>query len=151
MPRISCSIRAIISRRPFPFVTFFLRNLHIAKPIDALVDTGSPFTVLSTNDIMSTRLPISKMQSGEIVSLAGFRFFNHPIKNVTMNFRTETDELFKVNLPTIGSLIPTKLDKKTINDVKHIPSIVGNDFLEDQKLAFYFNPSVKVAYLEYKI
>ena len=83
--------------------------------------------------------------------MAGFRFFNHPIKNVTMNFRTETDELFKVNLPTIGSLIPTKLDKKTINDVKHIPSIVGNDFLEDQKLAFYFNPSVKVAYLEYKI
>jgi len=71
-----------MQRRPFPFVTFFLRAHHIAKPVDALIDTGSPFTVLSTNDIISTRLPLSKMQSGEIVSLAGFHFFNHPIKDV---------------------------------------------------------------------
>jgi hypothetical protein len=57
-------------------------------------------------------MPITKMQSGEIVSLAGYHFFNHPIRDATMNFRTESDELFKVNLPTIGSLIPTKIDKK---------------------------------------
>jgi len=73
------------------------------------------------------------MQSGETVSLAGHRFFNHPIKNVTMNFRTESDELFEVNLPTIGSLIPTKIDKKTMDEVKAIPSIIGTGFLEDQK------------------
>jgi hypothetical protein len=94
-------------------------------------------------------MPITKMQSGETVLLAGYRFFNHPIRDVTMNFRTESDELFKVNLPTIGSLIPTKIDKKTMNDVKHIPSIIGNDFLEAQKIALYFNPSARVVYFEY--
>lgn len=149
MPRIRCTIRALIGRRPFPFVTFFLRTSHISKPVDALIDTGSPFTVLSTNDILSTRMPITKMQSGETVSLAGYRFFNHPIRDATMNFRTESDELFKVNLPTIGSLIPTKIDKKTMDEVKYIPSIIGNDFLENQKLALYFNPSARVVYLEY--
>jgi len=138
-----------VGRRPFPFITFFLRTSHISKLVDALIDTGSPFTVLSTNDVLSTRMPITRMQSGEIVSLAGFRFFNHPIRDVTMNFRTESDELFKVNLPKIGSLIPTKIDKETMNNVKHIPSIIGNDFLEEQKLALYFNPSTRVVYLEY--
>lgn len=149
MPRIRCSIRPLFSRKPFPFVTFFLRAPRISKPVDALIDTGSPFTVLSTNDVLSTRMPIIKMQSGETVSLAGHRFFNHPIKNVTMNFRTESDELFRVNLPAIGSLIPTKLDKKTMDEVKAIPSIIGTGFLEDQKLALYFNPSARVAYVEY--
>ena len=66
-----------------------------------------------------------------------------------MHFRTESDELLKVNLPTIGSLIPTKMDKRTMDEVKYIPSIIGNDFLENQKLALYFNPSARVVYLEY--
>jgi len=149
LPRIRCSIRALFSRKPFPFVTFYVRTLHISKPVDALIDTGSPFTVLSTNDILSTRMAITKMQSGETVTLAGYRFFNHPIKDATMNFRTESDELFKVNLPTIGSLIPTRMDKRTMDEVKYIPSIIGNDFLENQKLALYFNPSARVVYLEY--
>jgi hypothetical protein len=117
--------------------------------VDALIDTGSPFTVLSTNDILRTRLPITKMQSGETVLLAGFRFFNHPIKNVTMFFRTTTREAKKVELPSIGSLIPTKIDEKILRDIKHIPSLIGNDFLEEQKFALYFNPSTKTAYLEY--
>jgi len=149
LPRIRCSIRALFSRKPFPFVTFYVRTLHISKPVDALIDTGSPFTVLSTNDILSTRMAITKMQSGATVTLAGYRFFNHPIKDATMHFRTESDELLKVNLPTIGSLIPTKMDKRTMDEVKYIPSIIGNDFLENQKLALYFNPSARVVYLEY--
>jgi len=66
-----------------------------------------------------------------------------------LNFRTELDEIFKVNLPTIGSLIPTKINEKTMKEVKHIPTIIGNDFLEEQKLAFYFNPSASIVYLEY--
>ena len=148
LPRIRCSVRGFVSRRPFPFVTFFLRTPHISKLVDALIDTGSPFTVLSTNDVLSTRLTITTMQSGEIVSLAGFRFFNHPIRDVTMNFRTESDELFKVNLPKIGSLIPTKVDQKDMKKIKYIPSIIGDDFLEEQKLALYFNPSARIVYLE---
>ena len=133
----------------FPFVTFFLRTSIISKPVDALIDTGSPFTVLSTNDVLSTRMSINNMQSGEPVSLAGFTFFNHPIRNAIMNFRTEQDELFTVNVPTIGSLIPTRTDPKTMGEVKHIPSIIGHDFLEKQKLALYFNPSARIVYLEY--
>lgn len=93
-------------------------------------------------------MPISKMRSGETVALAGFHFFNHPIKDVTINFRTETGELLKINLPLMGSLIPTKIDEKILDEIKNIPSILGNDFLEEQKLSLFFSPSAKVAYLE---
>jgi hypothetical protein len=43
---------------------------------------------------------------------------------------------------------PTKLDPKQLEAIKHIPSIVGNDFLEQEKFGLYVNPSTKVAYLE---
>lgn len=97
---------------------------------------------------MSTRLPIKTMQSGETVFLAGFRFFNHSIKNVRINFKTELGELLKINLPSIGALIPTKIDKKMLDEVEDIPSIIGNDFLEEQKFALYYSPSTLVTYLE---
>jgi hypothetical protein len=126
-----------------------LTSLHINKPIDSIVDTGSPFTTLSTNEILSTRMPIHTMQKGERVSLAGFRFFRYPINNVTLKFKTETGELFAGKLSTISALVPTKIDKKTLNDVKSIPSIIGHDFMEENKIAFYFNPSAKITYLEY--
>ena len=66
-----------------------------------------------------------------------------------MNFRTEKGELFKTKLSNIAALVPTKLDKKTLDDVKSIPSIIGHDFLEENKIAFYFHPSAKITYLEY--
>lgn len=149
MPKIPCSLRALVGERYFPFVTYFLSSPHINKPIDAIVDTGSPYTILSTNEILGTRMPIRTMQRGEMVSLAGFRLFRYPINNVTLKFKTETGELFTGKLSIINALIPTKIDKNTLNDVKSIPNIVGHDFLEENKVSLYFNPSAKITYLEY--
>jgi hypothetical protein len=138
-----------VGKRYFPFVTYFLNSPHINKTIDAIVDTGSPYTVLSTNEILGTRLPIHTMQKGETISLAGFRFFKHPINNVSMSFKTETGELFKAQMLSIGALVPTKLDKPTLKAVLSIPNIIGHDFMEENRVSFYFNPSAKNAYLEY--
>jgi len=65
-----------------------------------------------------------------------------------MSFKTDSGGLFKGTLATFGALVPTKLDKKTLEDVRNIPSIIGHDFLEENKLALYFNVSAKIAYLE---
>jgi hypothetical protein len=59
----------------------------------------------------------------------------------------ENGQYFSVNT-SMGVLIPTKIDKKTLRDVQHIPSLIGNDFLEDQGFTLVFNPSNKSAYLE---
>ncbi len=141
-------MRKFVRDRYFPFVTFSIRAPGITGHIDALIDTGSPFTVLSPKDIMSSRLPIKTMQRGETVALAGFRFFNHPLKNAIIYFRADGDKLLKVELSSLGALIPTKIDEKILGAVKDIPSILGNDFLEDQRFTLTFNPSDQTAFLE---
>jgi len=80
--------------------------------------------------------------------LAGHRFLNCPLGNVSMTFRTENAEPLKIDLQRIGVLVPTKTSKKLLESVKDIPSIIGNDFLEDNNFTLVFNPNAKVAYLE---
>ena len=145
---IPCHVRRFVRGRFFPFVPFTVRASRVFGIIEALIDTGSPFTVLSTVDALKLKLPITKMRKGESVHLAGFHFFSFPIKNPSIRFRTEDAKSLKIDLPKIGVLIPTKISKKTLQDVKHIPSIIGNDLLEEQGFALYFNPTAKIAYLE---
>lgn len=116
--------------------------------MEALIDTGSPFTVLSPLDAMKMRLPIKSMQKGLGVSLAGFRFFKHNLKNVSFTFKTADDGSISFQFQNLGVLVPTKINRKVLEDIKPIPSIIGNDFLEEHKLALLFNPSQKIAYLE---
>jgi len=52
-------------------------------------------------------------------------------------------------MSNIGALIPTKLDNPTLKAVASIPNIIGHDFMEENHVAFYLNPSAKNTYLEY--
>lgn len=148
MVRIPCHLRKFIRERLFPFVPFIIRFSRFSGVLEALIDTGSPHTVLSTKDALKLKLPIKKWRGGEPISLAGFRFFNHPISNVTITFRKEDNNSLQITVPKMGVLIPTKINRKVLEEVKHIPSIIGNDFLEEQKFALYYNPSGRIAYLE---
>lgn len=150
MPRLPGFMKTLTGNESArPFISFFLRTSLISKPLIALIDTGSPFTVLSPSDILSSRMPISQMQSGQSVKVGGARFYNHQLGAAIMTFKTEKNEPFKADLLNIGALVPTKLDQKTRDEVKPIPSIIGMDFLQQQKLALYCNPIAKMIYLEF--
>jgi len=88
------------------------------------------------------------MQKGESVSLAGFRFFKYNIQNASFTFKAIDGSSISFMVPNLGVLVPTKINKKVLEDVEPIPSIIGNDFLEEHKLALFFSPSQKIAYLE---
>ena len=141
-------MRKFIQDRYFPFISFAFSSSHCFGYIEALVDTGSPFTVLSTVDALRLKLPIKTMHRGEPVYLAGFTFFKASMGNSSMTFRTDDQKSVKIEFNKVGVLIPTKLDQKQLEAVRSIPSIIGNDFLEQEKFALYVNPSAKVAYLE---
>jgi len=141
-------MRKFVKDRYFPFISFMFRSSHAFGFVEALVDTGSPFTVLSTTDAIRLRLPIKSMRKGEPCQLAGFTFFKAFLGNSSMTFRTDDGKSLAIQFNNMGVLIPTKLDKSQLEDVKHIPSIIGNDFLEQEKFALYVNPSKKVSYLE---
>jgi len=125
-----------------------LKSPHAFGYVEALVDTGSPFTVLSTMDALRLRLAIKTMRKGQPVYIAGFTFLKAPLGNSHMTFKTDDQKSLTIEYNSLGVLIPTKLDPKQLEAIKHIPSIVGNDFLEQQKFGLYVNPSTKTAYLE---
>jgi len=137
-----------MSARLFPFVSFTLKAPGIYKAINALIDTGSPFTVLSPKDLLATRHPFRATQKEKIVSLAGHKFYKMQINKVTLLFKTEDDEILDIDVGSIGALIPTKRDQKTMDDVASIPSLIGNDFLEDHNCSLHFDPNGQTAYLE---
>jgi len=149
MPRIACSVRRFTKGKRFAFASFLLTTHGVSKFLDALIDTGSPDTVLSTRDALSMRLPISAMRSGRTVGLAGHSFFNHPLGGATLKFTTDDGGVYVVEMESVGVLVPTRMDSSTLEAVRPIPSLIGNDLLEDYGFALVFNPRAGVSYLEF--
>ncbi len=150
--RIPLSVEKAYSDRYFAFASYFIQvpSLRVDRPLRALIDTGSPYTTISPTDALHFQLPIRHWGGGkgvEVVELAGHKFFRHPVDSVSLSFRDDKNVVVTFN-GRIHVLVPTKMDTKTMEDVQVIPSIIGNDFLEDNKLALVFCPSLLTASLE---
>jgi len=136
---------------PILHITIREKRCRIAAMLDALVDTGAPSTHISYRDAMRIKIPIKKLlpsHTGPIM-IAGCKFSSKIMENVTFKLRKEDGSVHNMVLPKL--LVwekPTKTLMKNEGAYKHIPSIIGTDFLEKYTFALYFNPSEKKAYLE---
>ncbi len=130
----------------FAHFTIHIARMRVFHGLSAVVDSGSPFTTISTRDALSFGLPIKHWQSGELTRLAGNRFYKYELE-ADAAFRTADNKTFHCR-HNFRVLIPTKIDEATIREVQPIPSLIGTDLLEDNKFAFVFDPSSELAYLE---
>lgn len=117
-----------------------------------MIDTGSPFTVISPKDLLRFRIPLKKYTRvpGAAIKIAGFIFKTHQMGEAGVTFRTENKTPISLQSSVFNMMTPTKWSKKMSKDIQSIPSILGTDFLEDHEAAVYFDPSTKTAYLELK-
>lgn len=117
-----------------------------------MIDTGSPFTVISPKDLLRFRIPLKKYihVQGQSVKIAGFSFKRHEMGTVGITFRTENKTPISIESSLFNMMTPTKWSKQIQKNIQAIPSILGTDFLEDHEAAVYFDPSTKTAYLELK-
>ncbi len=120
--------------------------MRVFRGLNAVIDSGSPFTTISTRDALSFGLPIKHWQSGELTRLAGNKFYKYELE-ADAGFRTADDKPFRCR-HKFRVLIPTTIDEATLREVQPIPSLIGTDFLEDNNLTFVFDPSAESAYLE---
>jgi len=120
--------------------------MRVFHGLSAVIDSGSPFTTISTRDALTFGLPIKNWQSGDLTRLAGNKFYKYELEGDAA-FRTTDDKTFRCR-HKFRVLIPTKIDEPTLREVQPIPSLIGTDFLEDNRLAFVFDPSSESAYLE---
>ncbi|MFQ5950450.1 MAG: aspartyl protease family protein [Candidatus Geothermarchaeales archaeon] len=138
--RIPCYLKKWIVDKPFPHILFTLRYSRYLGVIEAIVDTGSPYTVISTKDALRLNIPIKRMRTGGSVGLAGRSFRRPKIRDVTLRFTTDEGKPHIIKLQEMVVLKPTQWNKKVIKEVQDIPSLIGIDFLEEQGFAFHYDP-----------
>jgi hypothetical protein len=128
--------------------SIFLRSEdgNIIGIIEAIIDTGCPETIISSEDrkrIRASQITVNSLKgkNGEII-IAGERINTRRIDNMFIRIGK-----FDIEMPVYISL-------KSIDIIKDegpnypIPSVIGMDFLLETGFTLVFNPSKKIAYFE---
>lgn len=108
--------------------------------VNAIIDTGSPTTILGAGDIQRMRL--SQVQMGKLagteqeINLGGAQIKTRILPEVELKIVGENIKMSSIQ-------VPVKLIKGTPP-----PTILGVDFLLQGKFSFFFNPNKKESYLE---
>lgn len=125
-----------------PIITLCLRSKDpsIFGFINAIIDTGSPTTIIGGADIQRMRISQIQMQKfiGEEkeVNLGGAQLKTRILLNAEITVGGKKQIILPIQ-------VPVKIIKGTPP-----PSIAGIDFLLAGKFKFFFDPSSKEAYLE---
>lgn len=130
----------ILSRQPRSFGSF-----------EAIIDTGSPRTVLGAGDAIKISIPFNNYPVDR--ALSGFGKGNVPTKKIE-KFQivirsTEGDSktlLTPIIVPDVPSL--RNGDRNTFNHALTLPSLIGIDFLEINKLKLFVDIDKDCAFLE---
>jgi len=122
---------------------FLLKIEKLSKssiPIHAIIDTGSPITLIGHLD--TKRMRISKIQLNRLegrnkpVNIGGGQIHTKIIDDSKLRFLDNFEVEMPVEFPIKGEENPLQ------------PSLLGVDFLLKTKSKLVFNPSKKEAYLE---
>lgn len=133
-------ILPVMSRQPRSFGSF-----------EAIVDTGSPRTILSAKDSIKLRVPFENYPQAE--ALSGFGKGNVctiKIDKFLMVLRSIDGNSRNIEMPLIVPNMPVlrKGDTNTFNHALTLPSLIGLNFLEMNKMKLVVDISKGIAYLE---
>lgn len=135
--------------RLFAFVPIAIRAVkyRVYGQVVAVVDTGSPKTLIAPRDAVRLKVPfkILHRSNPKDLRVAGVVLPAYSMEGVLLGLTDENKAMVRIN-PTMINILNRPPQYK--GEIKHLPSILGTDFLEDNKLALYFNPYDKIAYLE---
>jgi len=133
----------------YSYITVMPHGVHARPvPIKFLVDTGSPWIAISPKDAIKLNIPILRLPKAaehKTIVFAGDKFERRLLSNTDLYLRDEKGEVIKINLDSISVLKPTK---RISEKIKHIPSVLGCDFLTTSKFRLCFDPSNEEGFLE---
>ncbi len=121
---------------------FILRVKELSRfvPINAIVDTGSPITLIGPLDTKKMR--ISKIQLKKLdgrhkpVNIGGEKIQTKIIEKSKLKFGNEFEVEMPVEIPIEDDDNPTQ------------PSLLGVDFMLKTKAKLFFDPDKREAYFE---
>ena len=125
-------------------------KLRIHRQImEFVIDTGSQNSYLGYKDVMRLQIPLNEKHSKGEVDVGGSRYKEIELPKMKFHILTE-DKLSTISLDVeIHALRTTKTSTQKIQIAQALPSIIGMNFLKDQKLSLHVIPTENIAYLEY--
>ena len=121
---------------------FWLKSEILGKsiPIKAIVDTGSPVTMVGPLDLGRMRISTLKLKGlqgkNNPVNIGGGQIVTKVLTDTSLKFMNGFEINLSVEFPIEGKKNPNQ------------PSLLGVDFLLKTKAKLIFNPSKKEAYFE---
>ncbi len=128
-------------------------KLRIQRQImDFVIDTGSPDSYFSDKDVKRLQISIKDRSSNGEVDFGGSRFKQVPLPKVSMYLLKEgKEEKECITLQvSFSALKTTKCSSKKIQIAQALPSVLGLDFLKEQKISPHVVLTEDLAYLEYE-
>ncbi len=133
------------------FLNLISRQPHSFGKIRALVDTGSPNTIISAKDCYLLNLPITGAEKGEPIT--GFGKGGIPSKKMrkfSLALKSSDNKIKDLNIPinVVDITALKSMPEEYSNHVYSIPTIIGMDFLRLANLKLVVDIPNKKAYLE---
>jgi hypothetical protein len=142
---------------PSPFVKLVLRWPRyrvFGAVIEALVDTGSPFTALAPRDAQRLQIPFSKLDRHPhlpVISYAGFSLIPRFAKDARLIFKDEQGARHEIKHEPIFILepnFPRSLWEE--RGVFWLPNIIGMDFIRKWRVKPHLDPYLDEFVLEFR-
>ncbi len=132
-----------------PFASAFLlapKHRAYHKSLEALVDTGSPFTTLAPRDAERFQIPVDRLPPftpSPKIRVAGYACPAHVMNEARLLFRDAKwrAAAFPVQMVVLGS------PPKSLG-IEAVPSIIGMDFLKQNRVALHHDPAKGESWLE---
>ncbi len=119
--------------------------------IEFVIDTGSPSSLLSEREVKRLRIPLERHDGGE-VDFGGSRFKKISLPPCTIHLlpeKQDSDESFVLSV-SLAALRATKMPLSQEQMAPTLPSILGLNFLREQKLSLHVILTEELAYLQYE-
>ena len=125
-------------------------KLRIHRQImEFVIDTGSQNSYLGYKDVMRLQIPLSEKPSKGEVDIGGSRYKEIELPKMKFYILAE-DKASTIALDAeFHALKTTKTSTQKIQAAHALPSIIGMNFLKNQKISLHVIPAEDIAYLEY--
>lgn len=134
------------------FLNIISRQPHSYGPIRALLDTGSPKTIISAKDALRLNIPLNNTEEGD--PIAGFgkgRIPSKRIKKFIFALKSKDDKIktmeMSVNIVDVTNLRNMPQD---YYNALALPTIIGMDFLRNSEMKLVVDLASHIATLESK-
>jgi hypothetical protein len=133
------------------FVNILSRQPHSFGQIKAILDTGSPTTIISYLDALRLNVHVSSADTGE--PIAGFGKGHIPskrIKKFTFALKSNKSQIKYLEMPVnvVDIITLRNMHQDIQSNTMRIPTIIGMDFLRASKLKLVVDLEQHKSFLE---